>query len=74
MPIVGPDRIDEVIACIRAGGVAGIPTDTVYGLAALPDHPGALAALADLKGRDRDQPVAALLDTPEGATRFLDDP
>lgn len=74
VPIVGSDRIDEVIACIRAGGVAGIPTDTVYGLAALPDHPGALAALADLKGRDRDQPVAALLDTPEGATRFLDDP
>ncbi len=74
MPIVGPDRVEEVIAHIRVGGVAAIPTDTVYGLAVLPDHPGALAALADLKGRDHDQPVAALLDTVEGAASILEDP
>jgi tRNA threonylcarbamoyl adenosine modification protein (Sua5/YciO/YrdC/YwlC family) len=36
---------------LRAGAVVGIPTDTVYGLAADPSVPGATAALFALKGR-----------------------
>lgn len=74
MPILGPDRIDEVVERIRGGGIVAIPTDTVYGLAALPTHEAALRALADLKGRDRDQPIAALIDSVADAIAYLEDP
>ena len=42
---------------LRAGEVVILPTDTVYGIAALPEH---AARLADLKGRAREQPLALL--------------
>ncbi len=62
MPIVGPDRIDEVVAALRRGEVVAIPTDTVYGLAARANDPDAVRDLAILKGRDANQPVAVLFD------------
>ena len=62
MPILPPARLDEIAAAIRAGGVAAIPTDTVYGLAALPDDAAALGRLAALKGRPGEQPIAVLFD------------
>ena len=42
---------------LRAGEVVILPTDTVYGIAALPGHE---AKLAELKGRERSQPIALL--------------
>lgn len=57
---------------IRGGGIVAIPTDTVYGLACLPTHEAALNALADLKGRDRDQPIAALIDSVADAIPYLE--
>lgn len=71
LPILGPDRIDEVVERILGGGIVAIPTDTVYGLACLPTHEAALNALADLKGRDRDQPIAALIDSVADAIPYL---
>ena len=59
---------------IRGGGIVAITTDTMYGLAALPTHEGALGALADLKGRDRDQPIAALIDSVADAMDYLERP
>ena len=47
---------------LRAGGVVLIPTDTVYGIAALPTTVGT-AELFALKGRPPDQPVAVLADS-----------
>lgn len=38
-----------------------LPTDTVYGLAALPTVPGATDRLFALKGRAEDQPLAVLV-------------
>lgn len=38
-------------ACIRGGGVAVFPADTVYGLACAPDDDGAMARMYALKGR-----------------------
>lgn len=42
------------------GGVVVLPTDTVYGLAACPDDPDAVARVFELKGRGADVPVAVL--------------
>lgn len=51
--------MDELIAALRAGQPVLFPTDTVYGLACLPDE-SAVAALYELKGRRSEQPTALL--------------
>jgi L-threonylcarbamoyladenylate synthase len=51
--------MDELIAALRAGRPALLPTDTVYGLVSLPTE-SAVAALYALKGRHPDQPTALI--------------
>lgn len=50
--------VEEVVAALRAGELVVIPTDTVYGLACLPDHEEAVRALSALKGRSPERPIA----------------
>jgi release factor glutamine methyltransferase len=45
---------------LDAGAVIGVPTDTVYGLAARWDSPAGVRALFAAKGRSPEQPVAVL--------------
>jgi L-threonylcarbamoyladenylate synthase len=47
----------DAVAALRAGRPVILPTDTVYGLCALPGHED---VLYELKGRDRSKPVALL--------------
>ena len=58
-------------ATLNGGGVAVIPTDTVYGLAARPDRPDAVARLYSIKARDAKKPIAILASDAEGAARFV---
>lgn len=46
---------------IKRGEVVGVPTDTVYGLAADPYDEAALDRLYDLKGREDGKPIAILV-------------
>jgi len=66
---------------LNAGGVAVIPTDTVYGLAAHPAFPNAVERLYTIKGREAKKPIALLAadaaavrsfgsDVPESLARF----
>ena len=48
---------EDAVAALRAGRAVILPTDTVYGLCALPEHED---LLYELKGRDRSKPVALL--------------
>ena len=48
---------EAAIAALRAGRAVILPTDTVYGLCALPEHED---VLYELKGRARSKPVALL--------------
>ncbi len=50
----------EATHCLLHGGVVVIPTDTVYGLAAHPDFPDAVARLYTIKGRAAQKPIALL--------------
>jgi tRNA threonylcarbamoyl adenosine modification protein (Sua5/YciO/YrdC/YwlC family) len=59
-------------AALRAGGVVAVPTDTVYGLAAIPRDPRAMHRLFALKGRSRDVPVAVLCADAEQALALAD--
>lgn len=43
--------------CIRAGGLLGLPTETVYGLAADADNDAAVATIFTAKGRPADHPL-----------------
>ncbi|MGH9211600.1 MAG: L-threonylcarbamoyladenylate synthase [Acidimicrobiales bacterium] len=52
--------VDKAATALRAGDVVALPTETVYGLAALPSIPGATRRLFELKGRGPEVPVAVL--------------
>jgi len=49
--------MSDAVAALRAGQAVILPTDTVYGLCALPEHED---VLYELKGRDRSKPVALI--------------
>jgi L-threonylcarbamoyladenylate synthase len=48
---------EDAVAALRAGRAVILPTDTVYGVCALPEHED---VLYELKGRDRSKPIALL--------------
>ncbi|HEU5206933.1 MAG TPA: L-threonylcarbamoyladenylate synthase [Gaiellaceae bacterium] len=50
--------VDDVVAALEVGGLAVIPTDTVYGLACRADLEKAVRELSRLKGRAAEQPIA----------------
>ncbi len=49
-------------AILRSGGLVVLPTDTVYGIAALPTIPEAVRRLYALKGRPPEKAIALLID------------
>ena len=51
-------EVVDVVAAIRRGKAVVLPTDTVYGVACTPFRPEPVRALAALKARPVDQPVA----------------
>ncbi len=53
--------VDEAVAAIRAGRLAVIPLDTVYGLAASADSEATARQLSRAKGRDDAQPIALVV-------------
>jgi L-threonylcarbamoyladenylate synthase len=55
-----PATVRAAADALRDGLVVALPTDTVYGIAALPGVPGATARLFELKGRAADVPLAVL--------------
>lgn len=55
---------------LAAGGVAVIPTDTVYGMAAHPDQPAAVARIRTIKGRPQTKPIALLAADCAAVRRF----
>jgi L-threonylcarbamoyladenylate synthase len=54
------DPLESVAAVLAGGGVAGVPTDTVYGIACRPDDPSALARLYAIKRRPEGMEVGLL--------------
>jgi len=47
-----PALVEEIAASLRTGGVALLPTDTIYGLHALASNEEAVAKIASIKGRE----------------------
>lgn len=72
--ITGPEAVEETVAVLQSGGLVALPTDTVYGLAALPTHRAALRRLLTLKGAQAGPMVALLLADLEALPRFAEFP
>ena len=62
---------EAAIDALRSGAVVGLPTDTVYGLAAHPDHPDAVDRLHQLKGRNEAGPLALLVASVDQAVEMV---
>ena len=63
--------LSETAAVLNSGGVAVIPTDTVYGLAAHPSFPEAVFRLYTIKAREAAKPIALLASDAEKAESFV---
>jgi len=63
--------LKDAMGVLMNGGVAVIPTDTVYGLAAHPDFPSAVERLYTIKARDAKKPIALLANDVAGAAKFV---
>lgn len=59
------DAVAAAVAVLRRGGTVVLPTDTVYGIAALPSDPAAVQRIFELKQRPDGMHVAVLLSGPE---------
>ena len=53
--------LESAAKALLAGGVAIFPTDTVYGIGALPQHSAALERIYKLKDRPLGMPLPLLL-------------
>jgi L-threonylcarbamoyladenylate synthase len=71
--VIGAADAEAFAECIRSGGVAVFPADTVYGLAAAPDSAAAVQRLYELKRRSGDSPAAVMFFSLPGARAVLDD-
>jgi L-threonylcarbamoyladenylate synthase len=67
-------RVAAARAALAAGEAVILPTDTVYGLAALPGVPGAVTRLFALKGRADTQPLAVLVADPAQGLTLVEPP
>jgi L-threonylcarbamoyladenylate synthase len=57
LPGDAPESIAAAAHCLRLGGLLGLPTETVYGLAANADDDAAVAQIFKAKGRPADHPL-----------------
>ncbi len=62
--------VGRAATCLLAGGVVVLPTDTVYGLAASTEYPGAIVRLFAMKERPDGVPVAVLVSDIHQADRI----
>jgi L-threonylcarbamoyladenylate synthase len=63
--------VEAAVAAIRAGRLAIVPTDTVYGLATTPYREESVLALYRAKGREGRQPTAVVAASLEALERLL---
>ena len=65
-----PQAIAQAVARLRAGGLVGMPTETVYGLAADATNATAVARIFEAKGRPSDHPLIVHVAEPHQVAHF----
>jgi len=67
-----PDRVEDAVGVLRAGGVLALPTETFYGLAADAFCVEALIRVNRVKQKPPGSPILLLLADPEQAEQVAD--
>lgn len=65
--------LDDALAALRRGEAIGLPTETVYGLAADAHDPAAVRRIYELKGRPSDHPLIVHVADAVTASRWAGD-
>lgn len=65
--------MSEAVEVLRRGGLVGLPTETVYGLAADASRPEAIARVFEAKGRPTDHPLIVHVAGPADLERWARD-
>jgi L-threonylcarbamoyladenylate synthase len=66
LPASAPESITACADTLRAGGLIGLPTETVYGLAADAGNDAAVAQIFAAKGRPADHPLIVHVSAQDG--------
>lgn len=75
---IGAGDLDDagvaaLASSLAAGGILGVPTDTVYGLATAWNSPAGVRRLFAAKGRDEERPLAVLFPSVDAVRAALPD-
>lgn len=68
-----PSSIETAAQALQSGALVGLPTETVYGLAADATQPAAVAKIFAAKGRPSDHPLIVHVADPQDADVFAAD-
>ena len=52
------EAMQEASSVLKGGGVIALPTDTIYGVASLATSNEGVERIYEMKGRQRDKPLA----------------
>lgn len=72
------ENVEKIVGILKNGGVAVIPTDTVYGFSGIVDLKGKQQYKTDslirkIKGRDENKPLIQLISKPEDIKLYTDE-
>ena len=68
-----PQIIEQAVACVQAGGVLAVPTDSFYALAVGIFQPAALEQLLAIKGDRAQKPFPVLIGDPSQLDQLVDE-
>ena len=68
-----PQIIEQALACVQAGGVIAVPTDSFYALAVGIFQPAALEQLLAIKGDRAHKPFPVLIGDPSQLDQLVDE-
>jgi len=69
-----PRVVESAAQVLRDGGLAVVPTDTVYGLVCDPGRPAAVDRIYRVKRRKRELPLSLLLNNMGEVAAYVEDP
>jgi L-threonylcarbamoyladenylate synthase len=66
------ESLNSLVGCLNRGGVALVPTDTVYGLICEIDNPRAVARIYEIKKREQKKPLPVFVNGYQQAASLAD--
>lgn len=64
-------NLKETVQILKKGGVVAFPTETFYGLGAIPTHADAVEQIFKIKERDRGKPIMIILSSERELSRWV---